>query len=102
MAMAVLKGDRAAAYALADSLLEERERGDTPLAQGYRERIRQHHMGEFEFYALPEFRALCQRVGILWDLNTVAMTITIAEGGLVTVNQTYRAVDLGPAPEPSP
>lgn len=96
LAMAVLKGDTVAAYALADALLEERERGGKPLDEGYRELIAgKGHSDGYVAYHWPEFRAFCKRAGILWSLNTISITIKLEEGAAISVDQQYRGVDMG-------
>lgn len=96
MAMAILKGDRVAAYALADLLLEERARGDTPLDQGYLERTKRTGVVDgYSVYSWPEFKAFCKRAGILWDVGTRTLTITLQEDALLVVQQEYIGRDMG-------
>jgi hypothetical protein len=96
LAMAVLKGDTVAAYALADLLLEQRARGDAPLDEGYTA-IRDGPRANdgYHVYAWPEFKAFCKRAGIMYDLLTISMVITIQEGGRLEVDQKYAALDRG-------
>lgn len=93
MAMAVLKGDMVAAYALADKLLEEREGGVEKMAKAakaLREQTPPAYDG-YQVYFWPEFQAFCKRAGILWDLRTVSMTFCIAEGKRLVIDHQYAA-----------
>jgi hypothetical protein len=95
MALAVLRGDRVAAYALADLLLEERTAGREGMAKAAKA-LRESYEGAHDGYSVyfwPEFQAFCKRAGILHDLRTVHMTITIKEGHPLVVDHTYQAVD---------
>ncbi len=95
MALAILRGDRVAAYALADLLKEERDGGTEKMslaAQALREHTTMSSDG-YSVYRWPEFRAFCKRAGILWDLRTVSITIRIAEGELLVVDHQYAASD---------
>lgn len=94
MALAVLRGDNVAAYALADQLLEEREGKITKMAKAAE--LLRAIPGAFDGYQVylwPEFRAFCDRAGILWDLWTISMTFTIEEGSRLVVNHTYAGSD---------
>lgn len=94
MAMAVLKGDMAAAYALAAKLIEQRESPSTPMEEAakliYERGNRVVHSSHV--YMSEEFQGFCRRFGIAWDIRTVAMTITLPADGLMSVDQSYRAV----------
>jgi hypothetical protein len=92
LALAVLKGDKVAAYALADSLLEERARGGTPLDEGYLESGRPGPTG-YEVYHWPEFRAFAKRLGILWSVYTNEISLRLNVDEPVEINQSYRGVD---------
>jgi hypothetical protein len=96
MALAVLKGDISAAYSLAEDLLRQRDRGDTPLDQGYREMVLEGAptppLG-FDVYHWPEFVAFARRLGLLWELGTYDTTITIPAEGTVKIEQSYRGND---------
>lgn len=48
------------------------------------------HVSGYEVYSSPEFRALCDRFGIAFDLRTVDITLKLTEDHF-TVTQTYRA-----------
>lgn len=95
LAMAVLKGDTAAAYALADQLLEERARGNTPLDAGYEEVRRLEGAMSYQVYSWPEFKALCRRAGILWNLTTTDLVIELPLDGPLTIRQGYRGINRG-------
>lgn len=95
MALCVLKGDMVAAYALADALVEERERGLTTQAQVAKELSEQTsvcHDG-YSVYRWPEFQAFCRRAGFLWDLRTIKMTIYINEGERLRIDHQYAGSD---------
>jgi very-short-patch-repair endonuclease len=87
MALVILRGDTVAAYALADALLEERDGKVTKMAKAA-EALRQEPLASdgYEVYRWPEFRAFCDRAGILWDLRTISMTFTIEEGSRLVVS----------------
>lgn len=102
MALAVLRGDEAAALALADRLIEGRL--DTP---GARERLasgpRRNPVSALEVFGWPEFRALALRLGIQHRLPTTSLTIDLDVGGSVRVTHRHlgsvaAAVDPGPPP----
>lgn len=93
MALAVLKGDRVAAYALADKLTEERLR-DGDILTGYSDR-RAGHISGYEVYHWPEFQALAKKLGIFYDLRTVSMTITLPVEGNVEIVQSYLGTNNG-------
>jgi hypothetical protein len=96
MAIEVLKGDRVAAYALADMLLEERDGGVNKMAEAAKE-IRENHptaVDGYGVYRWPEFQAFCKRAGILWDLRTVSMVIYVEEGATLKVEHNYRGSDV--------
>lgn len=46
-----------------------------------------------DLYKLPEFKALCERIGIAWGLPTNGLVIEIPEDldALVKITQTYQA-----------
>lgn len=47
-----------------------------------------------EVYKLPEYKALCERLGIPWELATTGITIKLgAHDELVEVTQTFRVID---------
>src|SRR5215831_410332 len=96
MALAVLKGDLVAAYALADLLQERAAAGPGKLAEAARVLREKKHkvcVDGYEVYQWPEFKAFCRRAGIAWDLNTVDMEFRIVEGEFVIVNHRYYTVD---------
>lgn len=95
MAVAVLKGDMVAAYALADKLQEQRDEGvdaQARAAKDLRENTRQAADG-YDVYTWPEFQAFCKRAGILWDLRTISIEFRIAEGERMVIRQEYAASD---------
>lgn len=90
MALAVLRGDSAAAYALADQLLEERDDKVTKMSKAAQALSNRTTAGDgYAIYHWPEFRAFCDRAGILWDLRTISITFTIEEGASLVVDQRY-------------
>lgn len=94
MAMAVLKGDDGAAYALADELIRELQEGDasrTAVAEALR--LGPHCDDSYNVYHWPEFQAFAKRLGILWDLRTIDLTIKLIHRQRVVVEQTYAACD---------
>lgn len=93
MALAVLKGDMVAAYALADKLQEERDEGFEKMAQAAAATRDQIFADGFAVYQWPEFQAFCKRAGILWDLHTQSISFTLEEGSAMVVEQSYLAVD---------
>lgn len=46
-----------------------------------------------ELYKMPEFKALCDRLGIPWEFATTGITIKIGDYELVEVTHTYRVED---------
>jgi hypothetical protein len=93
MALAVLKGDKAAAYSLADKLLEELHTDPSEVQQRLAELRHKPPVVGYEVWACPEFQAFCRRFGIHWDLLTIEMVITLEADGLVMVQQKYRGAD---------
>jgi hypothetical protein len=102
MALAVLRGDTVAAYALADQLLEERDGKVTKMAKAA-EALRRKAIADdgYAVYRWPEFKAFCDRAGILWDLRTISMTFSIVEGGRLEIDQKYIGSDNDTPLEPS-
>lgn len=95
LALAVLKGDRVAAYALADKLIEEREMGFDKLkaeAARFRQTVREAYDG-YEVYSWPEFKAFCDRAGILYDLRTISISFKIEIGARLEINHVYAGSD---------
>lgn len=52
-----------------------------------------------DVYHWPEFRALCERLGIAWELRTTHLVIEVPCDGLVTVRHEYRAGERDGQPE---
>lgn len=97
MAMAVIKGDIAAAYALADLLQEQREHPDSMAEQASAVHGESSRVTDgYQVYQWPEFRAFAKRLGFAWDLYTVDATIIVKEGEMVRIVQNYAGRDLGP------
>lgn len=95
MAVAVLRGDMAAAYALADMLIEEREAGGSPMAKATQGQHKHPTASDgYAVYRWPEFQAFCKRAGICYDLKTVDMTITIREGLPLSIEHKYYGTDV--------
>ncbi len=42
-------------------------------------------------WKLPEFEALCKKIGIPYDLRTMSLTIEAVFGDVVKVTQTFQA-----------
>jgi hypothetical protein len=96
MALAVLRGDRVAAYALADQLVEEYNGGREKQAQAARALLEAPlAVDGHQVYSWPEFKAFCRRLGLLWDLRTVWLRITLAEGERPVIEQSYAGSDAG-------
>lgn len=98
MAMAVIRGERVAAYALADKLIEERNNPENiqQQAAALHQETHRRPVDGYEVYSWPEFLAFCKRAGILWDLHTREITFTLREGELLVIKQEYVARDGGP------
>ena len=47
-----------------------------------------HRMSGFQLYSTPEFKALCQLIGIAWELQTIDLTIHMTMDKIV-VTQSY-------------
>lgn len=93
MALAVIRGDMVAAYALADMLIMEKNAGDGGVAAQAASVIRGWpiaHIAGYDVYNSPEFEAFARKFGIAWDLNTVNMTIHLPADGPMSVIQEYR------------
>jgi hypothetical protein len=95
MAMAVLKGDLTAAYALADKLLEQRANPANLVEEAARLRHEQPFslLDGYAVYHWPEFKAFAKRMGFLYDLATVDVTIRLKEGEAVIIQHTYAGHD---------
>ena len=94
MAIAVLRGDRAAACALADRLIEVRDA--VPIVE---EEISSstHVTLCYEAYHWPEFLAFAKRLGIAWTRRTISITISMPHpDDVVRIEQTYNATNEGP------
>ena len=95
LAIAVLKGDMTAAYVLADKLIEQSE--ETQQSRAIKEAAtRQHRTANdgFSVYRWPEFEAFAKRLGFMWDLRTIDVTIKIHRGEMVVIDQTYAGSDI--------
>ena len=101
MALAVLRGDMVAAYALADQLLEQRQNPDSSQkkAAAIREQGNQG-VQSYMVYHSPEFQALCKRFGILHDLPTIDLKIELPVEGVMKVTHYYHGSDVSPTNEP--
>lgn len=86
LAIQVLKGDEAAAYALVDYLQEIRDGGLEPP----REIVNTHVMDGTTLYFTEEFKALCKLLGIRHELPTLSLTITIPHDGPVQIDHAYQ------------
>jgi hypothetical protein len=65
---------------------------DDPRADGPRLEVAEHD-GD-AVYHWPEFRALCARLGVAWELPTETLTLCLRRGGTVHVSQTYLGRDV--------
>lgn len=104
MAIAVLRGDRAAAHALADKLIEElQDRREIPSHVDRRSFTRQPTpsmvLSEV-VYGWPEFRDLCRRLGIAYELGTYSLEIRMHAGEMIRINHIYRGSDTAANPQP--
>lgn len=95
MAAAVINDDEAAAMALADMLANNPTRKELNRTAELLQTRRMNADGR-EVYRWPEFQAFCDRLGVLWDLLTVDLTIMIPSYGPVKVIQSHHTVDNGP------
>lgn len=93
MAMAVIRGDRVAAYALADALIEERSNPTSMQQQAAAIHAApdRRPVEGYEVFHWPEFRAFARRLGLVWDLYTQEIMFTLKEGELVIIKQNYVA-----------
>lgn len=95
LAIAVLKGDLGAAYALADRLQEEAN--DNQELNAIREAATRGGGTAYDGHAVyhwPEFQAFAQRLGLMWNLRTIDVSIHIREGELVTIEHRYAGSDV--------
>jgi hypothetical protein len=99
MALAVLRGDRVAAYALADQLIEEYNGGFEKQAQAARAlREGPQAYDGYDVYSWPEFQAFAKRLGVLWDLRTISIRILLDANERVEVEQVYAGSDAAMVP----
>lgn len=101
LALAVIRGDLVAAYALADMLIEQKNtEGGTPMQKAAREiRASKGQVAQtYEVYSSKEFRAFCEKFGIAYDLGTVNITIHLPLDGLMSVVQEYRTHNMPQGP----
>lgn len=102
LAIAVLRGDMAAALALCDKVKEEANQTQQELADLCEETFQAGRaMDGYAVYSWPEFKAFAKRLGFMWNLRTVECTIVIREGSVVTIDHKYQGVDM-PVGEPIP
>lgn len=94
MAVEVLKGNDAAACALADRLIAERAGIEEREAKTATRRGTHFHDG-YEVYHWPEFRALMERMGLDYFAHTVSISFRIAAGECVVVEHRIAAEDQG-------
>lgn len=92
LAMAIIRGDRTAARALADLIIEEDR-----LSYEQRESLKSEHRQNstailgFALWGVPEFRALLRVLGVSWEAATINMTIHVPMDGVVRVTQQIQA-----------
>lgn len=93
LAIAVMRGDITAAYALADRLIEERDDGLSKMGQIAAE-MAQHPVAlAGDVWRWPEFRAFCNRAGILIRLRTTGLTIDLDIGKPMRVTHRHIAAN---------
>ncbi len=93
LAVAVLKEDELAAMALRDMLEEKVDRQKlNDQARELRQTRRMVTTGT-RVYGWPEFRAFCERLGILYDAITCDLVIEMYARGPVNIIQRYMALD---------
>lgn len=100
LAIACLKGDLTAGYAIVDRLIEMRDNPDWDRARQIREK-RICHPEQDRVYHWPEFQAFAKRLGILWHLGTTTLIIKFAPFKAVEVTHSYLAADQGEQPPDS-
>jgi hypothetical protein len=97
LALEVLKGgNMLAARVLADKVIEECKSEEDKIAMQVEVRESPGAYDGHGVYSWPEFIAFCRRLGVMWDLNTVAIEFRIAEGERVVIKQEYAGADRGP------
>lgn len=92
LAMAIIRGDRTAARALADMIIEE-DRLSYEQRESARAEYRNNSSGIVgtELWGTPEFHAFLRLLGVSWELATISMTIHIPADGVVRVTQQVQA-----------
>lgn len=95
LAIAVLNGDHAASLALADMLQEEHLSTQESRARDQAAvRTSGYSVDGYTVYQWPEFRDFARRLGVMWDMRTIDLTIHIAEGECVKITQRYAGADV--------
>lgn len=98
MALAVLKGDTAAAYALCDKLLEQRENPKKVIDEAWKIlATRPGMVTGYEVYHWPEFQAFMTRLGIPIGLYNIEMDISLRMDEMVKVSMVNAGCDTGAA-----
>lgn len=94
MALAVIREDWQTAYALADLLIEQRNTPHTTKEKDAKE-LREYPPAAdgYIVYQWPEFQAFCKRLGVVWNLTTIDLSIHIIEGKRVEIEQRYTGRD---------
>lgn len=100
MALAVLRGDMVAAYALADRLQEERAADPAAQAMAQAATRSAGPARCHDVYQWPEFLAFARRLGFMWDLSTRDVVIRMPLDGLVEIEHNYVGTDGPPAGTP--
>jgi hypothetical protein len=98
LALAVLQGDKVAAYALVDRLIEERGRGGK-LAEATLAALHPNPPGfplGRDVYHWPEFKAFCRRLGLVWEIYTMGLVIRMGSESQVEIEHYYRGGDQRP------
>ena len=99
LALAYIRGDKVAMYALSDLIQEERFREGDKLEE-ILTALRNHPMAHdsYTVYRWPEFQAFCKRAGIMWGLRTVDLEIILHSDEIMMIRQNYRGTDSGEQP----
>lgn len=88
LAIAVLRGDEVAKWALVDQLLMERD-ADPRLFQN--KLIEGRIVSGYEVWSWPEFQRFIERLGVARGLPTVDLVIEMPLEGAVEIHQRYQA-----------
>lgn len=101
MALATLRQEWSAAFALADKLIELKNSPET-LAQraaAAEQTAQRMAYNGYDVYHWPETVAFMKRLGVDISLNTREISFTLREGEVVLINHSYIGHDNGPQTE---